>query len=95
MRSIKFMIFGAFLILLGPILSLVDFFFHDICILCWIIGIPVLVIGMWMPTETSAEPPKPSDGLPQRVCPECGKSHDFDYPKCPHCGHDYQSKQVK
>ena len=27
--------------------------------------------------------------LPQRTCPKCGKSHDFDYPRCPFCGHDY------
>lgn len=95
MRSIKFMIFGALLILLGPILSLVDFFFHDVCILCWIIGIPVLLIGMWMPADSSKDTPDPTDGLPQKVCPECGKSHDFDYPKCPHCGYDYQAKHDK
>ena len=27
--------------------------------------------------------------LLQKTCPECGTSHDFDYPKCPKCGHDY------
>ena len=27
--------------------------------------------------------------LPQRKCPVCGRQHDFDYPKCPHCGHRY------
>lgn len=27
--------------------------------------------------------------LPQRKCPRCGKVHDFDYPKCPFCKHDY------
>lgn len=27
--------------------------------------------------------------LPQRQCPNCGKKHDFDYPKCPFCKHDY------
>ncbi len=25
--------------------------------------------------------------LPQVTCPNCGKEHDFDYPKCPHCNH--------
>lgn len=29
------------------------------------------------------------DELPQRTCPKCGKTHDFDYPRCPFCGHDY------
>ena len=27
--------------------------------------------------------------LPQKTCPSCGTIHDFDYPKCPKCGHDY------
>ena len=26
-------------------------------------------------------------GLPQVRCPNCGNQHDFDYPKCPYCGH--------
>ncbi|MBR5535703.1 MAG: hypothetical protein IKU60_03550 [Clostridia bacterium] len=25
--------------------------------------------------------------LPQVKCPKCGKEHDFDYPKCPHCNY--------
>ena len=28
-------------------------------------------------------------------CPSCGKPHDFDYPACPHCGHDYQAKPLR
>ena len=27
--------------------------------------------------------------LPQKQCPQCGKLHDFDYPKCPYCKHNY------
>ncbi len=27
--------------------------------------------------------------LPQKQCPQCGESHDFDYPKCPYCQFDY------
>lgn len=27
--------------------------------------------------------------LSQRTCPSCGTVHDFDYPKCPKCKHDY------
>ncbi len=30
--------------------------------------------------------------LPQVKCPQCGATHDFDFPKCPHCGHDYYAK---
>ncbi len=34
-----------------------------------------------------------SDGaLPQKKCPRCGMTHDFDYPKCPHCEFDYFGK---
>ncbi len=29
--------------------------------------------------------------LPQIKCPKCGRSHDFDYPKCPFCKHNYNS----
>lgn len=31
------------------------------------------------------------EGLPQRQCPNCGKRHDFDYPKCPFCKYDYHT----
>ena len=27
--------------------------------------------------------------LPQKQCPNCGETHDFDYPQCPYCGFDY------
>ena len=27
--------------------------------------------------------------VPQIVCPRCGNKHDFDYPKCPNCKHEY------
>ena len=27
--------------------------------------------------------------LPQKQCPNCGKKHDFDYPKCPFCKYSY------
>ena len=30
-----------------------------------------------------------AEGLPQKQCPNCGMMHDFDYPKCPACKHDY------
>ena len=28
--------------------------------------------------------------LPQKQCPNCGKRHDFDYPKCPFCKYIYK-----
>ena len=27
--------------------------------------------------------------LPQKTCPKCGTTHDFDYPKCPRCRYEY------
>ena len=33
-----------------------------------------------------------SDGMPQKKCPTCGREHDFDFPKCPYCKHDYYAK---
>ena len=27
--------------------------------------------------------------LPEKQCPSCGLSMDFDYPKCPCCGYEY------
>ena len=32
------------------------------------------------------------DGMPQKKCPTCGREHDFDYPHCPYCKHDYYAK---
>ena len=29
------------------------------------------------------------EALPQKKCPQCGKEHDFDYPKCPFCKYEY------
>ena len=29
--------------------------------------------------------------IPQVTCPHCGTRHDFDYPKCPKCNHNYSS----
>ena len=29
------------------------------------------------------------DETPKQTCPECGTVHDFDYPKCPNCKHEY------
>ena len=31
------------------------------------------------------------EALPQLQCPNCGKQHDFDYPKCPFCKHSYHA----
>ena len=33
-----------------------------------------------------------AEGMPQKKCPICGREHDFDYPRCPYCKHDYYAK---
>ncbi|QAT49944.1 hypothetical protein EQM14_09250 [Caproiciproducens sp. NJN-50] len=35
---------------------------------------------------------KGGNQIAQRTCPECGKKHDIDYPKCPYCKHSYTTK---
>ena len=30
-----------------------------------------------------------SGDIPQVTCPNCGRAHDFDYPRCPFCKHVY------
>ncbi len=37
----------------------------------------------------AAEPVDDSPELPQVICPVCGRSHDFDFPSCPFCKHNY------
>lgn len=94
MKAIKLMILGALLILLGPTMSAIDVCWNGFHLICWMIGIPVFLVGLVMPTG-KMKPLKQDESLPQKQCPSCGISHDFDYPKCPHCGHDYQAKQIK
>lgn len=33
------------------------------------------------------------DSIAQQKCPKCGDLHDIDYPKCPFCKYDYNSKK--
>ncbi len=39
----------------------------------------------------SSEEADSSADMTQRICPQCGFEHDFDYPKCPKCGYRYYS----
>ena len=94
MKSIKLMITGALLILLGPAMSAIDVWFSGFHMICWFVGVPLFVVGLWMPAEGKSAP-EPDDDLPQKTCPQCGRQHDFDYPKCPYCGCDYQVKQIR
>jgi len=40
-------------------------------------------LGLYAPDDDAADP-----DLPQRKCAKCGRTYDFDYPRCPHCGAD-------
>lgn len=33
------------------------------------------------------------DQIAQIDCPNCGRTHDMDYPKCPFCKHDYYGNE--
>ncbi len=40
----------------------------------------------------ASEDEEQSNELPKKTCPVCGTVHDFDYPKCPKCKHNYYAK---
>lgn len=80
MKALKFMITGALLILLGPLMFNLDIDFDGFMIICWFVGVPLFLIGLLMPTD-GFKIEKQSDDLPQKICP--------------HCGHDYQAKPVR
>lgn len=88
---VKVMLTGIFLLVLGLFLYLADpGYFMDFSALCLIAGIIVFVVGLFIPTQK--QDAIVDDELPQRQCPKCGKKHDFDYPKCPHCEFDYRRR---
>ena len=37
----------------------------------------------------AAEDSNDGSDYPKKTCPVCGAVHDFDYPKCPKCKHNY------
>ena len=55
---------------------------------CFVAGIIVFIVGLLIPMQKGE--PVIDDKLPQKKCPKCGKSHDFDYPKCPYCEYGYR-----
>ena len=48
MKPIKFMITGALLILLGPVMSIIDIMFSEFMIICWFVGIPLFLVGLFI-----------------------------------------------
>ena len=84
---VKVMLSGIMLLLVGTFLIAADIDNMDFAAICFIFGIAVFVIGLFIPWHKGEA--IIDDALPQRKCPQCGKEHDFDYPQCPHCGHPY------
>lgn len=39
--------------------------------------------------QADGEDEKNDSSLAQMQCPNCGKKHDIDYPKCPFCNYSY------
>lgn len=65
MKAIKLTILGALLILLGPIMSAIDVYWNGFHLICWIIGIPVFLVGFVMPAGGFMAS-KQDEKLPQR-----------------------------
>lgn len=87
LSCVKVMLTGIFLLLLGTFLIAADAGNMDFAAICFIGGIIVFGVGLFIPQDRGKA--IIDDSLPQRKCPKCGKEHDFDYPDCPHCGNSY------
>lgn len=84
---IKVMLSGIMLLLVGTFLYVADSGNMEFAGFCFIGGILAFIVGLFIPWSKGKA--IVDDALPQRKCPKCGKEHDFDYPKCPHCDHEY------
>ena len=78
---------GIMLLLIGTFLYTADTGNMDVSGFCFITGIIVFLVGLFIPMQRGDA--IVDDTLPQKKCPKCGKEHDFDYPKCPYCDHEY------
>ena len=84
---VKVMLSGVMLLLIGTFLLTADADNMDFAVWCFCGGIGAFVVGLLIPQDKGK--PIMDDSLPQRKCPQCGKEHDFDYPRCPFCGFDH------
>lgn len=92
LSCVKVMLSGIFLLVLGAFLIAADQGNMDVAAICFVSGIIIFVVGLFIPQDRGKA--IIDDTLPQRVCPKCGKKHDFDYPHCPHCGYDYTGRET-
>ena len=89
MRPIKIMFTAAFVMLWAILLACMDAGNFEIAIYLAFAASAVFLAGL---IDNGIKSPIRSDKLHQQICPNCGNQHDFDYPKCPHCGHDYMTR---
>ena len=88
LSCVKVMLLGLMLVLVATFLTAADDgFVMDVATFCFVAGIITFLVGLFIPMQKGD--PVIDDTLPQRKCPQCGKEHDFDYPKCPYCNHNY------
>jgi len=86
MSCVKVMLLGVMLEAVAAFLISADSGNMEAAAACFLLGITAFVVGLLIPMEKK---PVMDEKLPQKTCPNCGKQHDFDYPKCPWCQHDY------
>ena len=84
---VKVMLTGVMILLVGIYLLTADNCNMEISAWCFFGGIGIFAVGLLMPQH--GDKPIVDESLPQRKCPQCGKEHDFDYPRCPFCGYDH------
>ena len=90
LSCVKVMLTGVMLLSVGTFLITADDSNMDFSAFCFFGGIILFVVGLFIPAQGGKA--VVNEELPQRKCPRCGKHHDFDYPQCPHCGYDPDTK---
>lgn len=85
---VKVMLSAVMLLLIGIFLYVADDCNMEFSAICFIGSIIVFVVGLCIPWQKGNV--IVDDALPPKTCPQCGKQHDFDYPKCPYCGHEWK-----
>ncbi len=87
MKQVKLLLSGIMLAVVSVYLLFVNIS-PAFSLLGMLAAIVIFVAGLLSGNEKDAESEN-RENLPQKKCPNCSKEHDFDYPKCPFCGHEY------
>ena len=89
MRPVKIMFTAAFMLLWAILLACMDDGNFEIASYLAFAASAVFLVGL---LDNGSKTPARDDRLPQKRCPKCDRLHDFDYPRCPQCGHDYTAQ---